>query len=295
MRSPYVPRLRIALLGALLSGCAASSRPRPDAPSPAPPEGRALRVLSFNIHSGHGDLAGTVAAIRALSPDVVALQEVDVHWDARSGFVDQASALGARLGMQVRFAPIYQLPSTSPGGPPREFGVALLSRHPIVRWRNDSLTRLSTQAATPTPTRMPGLLEAVVDVRGTPVRVVNVHLDYRPDPRVRVQQVAELLAHVGAPAAPTLVLGDLNAPPDAPELQPLLRRLRDTWDAAAGAGLTYPAAAPVKRIDYVLASAHFRVRAAAAPASEASDHRPVVVDLVLAGTTPTGREPSARR
>jgi endonuclease/exonuclease/phosphatase family metal-dependent hydrolase len=238
-------------------------------------------VLSYNIHAGHGDLAGTAAAIEALAPDVVALQEVDVHWDARSGFADQASALGARLGMQVRFAPIYQLPGASAAHPARQFGVALLSRHPIVRWRNDTLTRLSTQPGTAAPVPMPGLLAAVVDVRGTAVRVLNTHLDYRADPRVRQRQVAELVAHLGADDAPTLLLGDLNAPPDAPELQPLLARLRDTWPAAAGPGHTYPADVPAKRIDYVLASGHFRVRAASVPAITASDHRPVLVELVL--------------
>ena len=256
----------------------------------APPRhasvGVPLRVMSYNIKSGDGDLGRTAAAIRASAPDVVALQEVDVRWGPRSGFADQASALGARLGMQVRFAHIYHLPGAGATRPAREFGVALLSRYPIRRFRNDTLTRLSTQAADPTPAPMPGLLAATIDVRGTAVRVFNTHLDYRADPRVRARQVAELLARVGAPDTPTLLFGDLNAEPDAPELQPLLRRLRDAWPAAAGAGATYPAAAPAKRIDYVLVSPHFRVRAASVPAANASDHRPVVADLVLGGRRP---------
>jgi endonuclease/exonuclease/phosphatase family metal-dependent hydrolase len=240
-----------------------------------------LRVMSYNIRSGNGDLDGTAAAIRALAPDIVALQEVDVHWAARSKFVDQASALGERLGMQVRFAPIYQLPGESTGEPMREFGVALLSRYPIVRSRNDTLTRLSTQQQNPVPAPMPGLLEATIDVQGTSVRVFNTHLDYRSDPHVRQQQVTEMLAHIGAPTVPTLVFGDMNAEPDAPELQPLLHRLRDAWLAMDGPGFTYPADAPAKRIDYVLLSPRFRVRSASVPATRASDHRPVVVDLVL--------------
>src|SRR5436190_16463345 len=87
-----------------------------------------LRVMTYNIRSGNGDLAGTAAAIRASSPDLVGLQEVDVHWADRSNFDDQASALGQQLGMQVRFARIYQLPAARQGDPPREFGVALLSK-----------------------------------------------------------------------------------------------------------------------------------------------------------------------
>lgn len=265
----------LAAAGVLLAaGCRA--------PRGAPPRGEVpLRVMSYNIRSGNGDLARTAAAIRASAPDVLALQEVDVHWGARSGFADQAAALGDRLGMAVRFAHIYRLPGAG-GRPPREFGVALLSRYAVTAFGNRTLTRLSTQVPDPVPAPEPGLLAATIDVRGTPVRLFNAHLDYRADPSVRARQVAELLAYVGpASAGPTLVLGDLNAPPDAPELRPLLARLRDAWPADAGPGGTYPAAAPVKRIDYVLVSPHFRVRGARVPPTDASDHRPVVAELVL--------------
>lgn len=238
-----------------------------------------LRVMTYNIRSGNGDLAGTAAAIRAESPDVVALQEVDVHWAARSAFADQATELGRRLGMQVRFAPIYHVDCA--GAPPREFGVALLSRYAITAFRNDTLTRLSTQDAHPVPTRMPGLLDATIDVHGTAVRVFDTHLDYRRDPAVRRAQVAEMLARIDAVSGPTLVFGDMNATPAAPELEPLRARLHDAWDASNGPGFTYPAEAPTERIDYVLVSGDFEVRRATVPATEASDHRPVVADLVL--------------
>ena len=240
-----------------------------------------LRVMTYNIRSGNGDLARTAAAIRSLAPDIVGLQEVDVHWAGRSGFEDQARRLGEMLGMQVRFAPIYSLPAGDSTKSPRQFGVALLSRYPIVGWKNDTLTRLSTQTQNPVPAPAPGLLEATIEVDRTVVRVFNTHLDYRSDPGVRIQQVAEMLFYLGNSSRPTLVLGDLNAGPEAPELQPLLQRVRDTWQASAGPGFTYPAIEPEKRIDYVLTSMHFRVRSASVPATQASDHRPVLVDLLL--------------
>ena len=133
----------------------------------------------------------------------------------------------------------------------------------------------------PEPAPAPGLLQATVEINGAVVRVFNTHLDYRADPRVRKQQVTELMAYMGSASMPTLVLGDLNANPDAPELQPLFERLHDTWQDMAGPGFTYPADKPVKRIDYILASSHFRVRSASVPVTEVSDHRPVLVDLVL--------------
>ena len=204
-----------------------------------------------------------------------------MHWSVRSNFVDQASTLADRLKMQVRFARIYEFPGADAVAPPRTYGVALLSRYPIVASRNHMLTRLSTQQEGSPPAPLPGFLEATIDVDGTRVRAFNTHLDYRPDAKVREQQVAEMLAIIGEPSTPTLLFGDLNAPPAAPELQPLLRRLRDSWPASAGAGLTYPATEPVKRIDYVLTSTHFRVRSAWVPVTDASDHRPVVVDLMI--------------
>jgi endonuclease/exonuclease/phosphatase family metal-dependent hydrolase len=242
-----------------------------------------LRVMTYNIRFGNGNLAATAQAIRSAAPDLVGLQEVDVRWAERSSFADQAALLGQELGMQVRFGRIYQLQGARLEDPPREFGVALLSNFPILDWSNHILTRLSTQETNPVPAPLPGFLEATIDVRGNTVRVFNTHLDYRADPQVRQQQVAEMLSYVEGTSAPTLLFGDLNAPPDAPEIQPLLERLHDTWPASAGPGLTVPADEPRKRIDYVLISKHFRVRSASVPVTLASDHRPVVVDLVMPG------------
>jgi endonuclease/exonuclease/phosphatase family metal-dependent hydrolase len=260
---------------------ATSCARHPGAPAPAPATAT-LRVMTYNIQSGHGNLEGTVAAIGDARPDIVGLQEVDVHWGERSGFVDQAATLGERLGMAVRFARIYLLPASDAARPPREFGVALLSKLPIVAWRNDTLTRLSTQDPDPVPAPAPGLLEAIIDVGGTRVRVFNTHLDYRANPSVRRQQVAEMLAYIGSLSVPTILLGDMNAEPQAPELAPLRAVLHDGWLETAGPGLTYPADVPRKRIDYVLVSLHFRVLSSLVPATEASDHRPVIADLSLA-------------
>lgn len=240
-----------------------------------------LRVMTYNIRAGNGDLQRTAETIRRLAPDIVGLQEVDVNWGERSGFEDQARSLGESLGMHVRFAPIYVLPGADSTKPAHRYGVAVLSQYPIVRWRNDTLTRLSTIARDPTPAPGPGLLDATIDVNGIAVRVVNTHLDYRADPLVRTKQVEEMLGYLGDHSGPTLVLGDLNATPEALELQPLLQRLRDAWQSKSEPGFTFPAGHPTKRIDYVLTSTHFRVRAASVPVTEASDHRPVLVDLLL--------------
>src|SRR5438874_12151393 len=116
MRLTHIATLFIA------TGCAALRT------QPAVPAAPALRVMSYNIQSGAGNLERTAEVIRAEHPDLVALQEVDVHWAERSRFADQARELAARLEMDVRFAPIYHIASPEPDRPAREFGVALLSR-----------------------------------------------------------------------------------------------------------------------------------------------------------------------
>src|SRR5439155_20029922 len=132
----------------------------------------------------------TAAVIRDSGADVVGLQEVDQHWAARSEFRDEAAELAARLSMRAFFAPIYDLPPLTDGAPRRRYGVAVLSRMPMVHTENHLLTRLSTQDQNPVPAPTPGFAEAVVLTHGGPVHVYVTHLDFRPDPAVRAAQVA---------------------------------------------------------------------------------------------------------
>ncbi|MFF6813676.1 endonuclease/exonuclease/phosphatase family protein [Streptomyces sp. NPDC012403] len=249
----------------------------PGAHAPAVP----LRVATYNIHAGAGqdqvfDLDRTAAALRDLRADVIGLQEVDVHWGARSDFTDEARALAEKLDMRVFFAPIYDLDPADRDGERRQFGVAVLSRHPVLAAENHEITRLSTQTPDPVPAPAPGFAEVVVDVRGAHVHVYTTHLDYRADPSVREAQVADMLGVLAADRGPKVLVGDFNAEATAPELAPLWERLRD---AAPDAGGTYPAIDPVKRIDLITVSPGIRVTGARTVATEASDHRPVVTDL----------------
>ncbi|MGH3664696.1 MAG: endonuclease/exonuclease/phosphatase family protein, partial [Egibacteraceae bacterium] len=227
---------------------------------------------------------GVAHAIAAAQPDVVGLQEVDVAWSARSDFVDQAQTLAERLGMEAFFAPIYSLDPLEPGQSRREYGLAILSRHPITEATNHELTRHPTVDPDPTIRPLPGFPEIRTVVRGARLRVFNTHLDYRADPTIRRQQVAETIDLLeAAPAGePVLLLGDLNATPDAPELAPLFDRLLDGWaQAGAGDGLTFPAGQPVKRIDYVLTDPRVQATHAEVLDTGASDHRAVVADLLV--------------
>src|SRR5690625_3857506 len=264
-------RTRITGLGAALSlgaglalgatAPAAAHGNGPDAGHDQPPAVQ-LRVASYNIAAGRDadgtfDIASTAEAIETIEADVVALQEVDVHWGERSLDLDLAEELAVALGMHVAFAPIYSNDPVDDGGPRAEFGVAVLSDYPIVDFTNHEITRLSTQDEDPVPAPAPGFAEAVVQARAARVHVYSTHLDYRGDPTVRELQVAdtlEILAEDG-PHASQILMGDFNARPDAPELGPLWDVLTDAHAVAGeGDGFTFPADTPDRRIDYVTVS-----------------------------------------
>lgn len=278
---------RLALAGLAALACVAAPAPASAAPAPAPAAGGTvrLRIMTYNVHAGAGaderfDLERTAQAIEAERPDAVALQEVDVEWSARSAYVDEAAWLASRLRMRAYFAPIYTLAPDRPGAAPRRFGVAILSRHPILRAANHDITRLSTQVPDPVPEPAPGFPEVLINARGARVWLYDTHLDYRADPAVRHLQVADMQAIMARRHGPQLLLGDFNAEPDAAELAPLWQHLRDAMTAVGTPGTpTYPASAPVKRIDYVTATSGVRVVAAHVPTTLASDHLPVVADV----------------
>jgi endonuclease/exonuclease/phosphatase family metal-dependent hydrolase len=248
-----------------------------------------LRVVSYNLHTGIGsdgrlDLARSADTLRAFDADVIGLQEVDVHWGARSEWRDQARDLADALDMHVFFAPIYDLDPPAAGGPRREYGLAVLTDLPVLSTENHLLTRLSTQGTDPVPEPAPGFPEVVVSARGAIVHVYATHLDYRADPSVRAMQVEDTLEILDQDrdGAQQVLVGDFNAPPDAPELAPLWNELVDGWGASGdGAGLTYPTVDPVKRIDYVTHSHNVETLDIDVVQTNASDHLPVVADLVV--------------
>ncbi|MFI9604637.1 endonuclease/exonuclease/phosphatase family protein [Streptomyces sp. NPDC004069] len=275
-------------LAAVLAATAALAVAGPATAADAGPAGsRApavpLRVATYNIHAGAGedevfDLDRTARALRDLRADVIGLQEVDVHWGDRSDFVDEARALAEKLDMRVFFAPIYDMDPATPGAERRRFGVAVLSRHPVLEAENHEITRLSTQTSDPVPAPAPGFAEVTLNVRGAHVHVYDTHLDYRGDPSVRTAQVADMLDVLAADRGPKILVGDFNAQANAAELAPLWQHLRD---AAPDGGGTYPAVHPEQRIDFVTVSPDITVAGAREIATEASDHRPVVADLEL--------------
>jgi endonuclease/exonuclease/phosphatase family metal-dependent hydrolase len=226
----------------------------------------ALRVMTYNIHSGRGadrkvDLERTAAVIAGYAPDVVALQEVDVG-RARSGGADQPAELGARLGMDARFVAWVE------DGDER-YGIATLSRWPIADTRTLQLpSRPDTEprGALRVWLRWPG--------RDTTVEIVNTHLSTQGVDRG--EQAAALAGAIGT--GDVVVAGDLNCGARTGPYRTLCLNLRATTRRR-----TWPARLPLLQLDHLLYRGALRVVSAgvwtAAPARRASDHLPVVAEL----------------
>lgn len=125
---------------------------------------RVVDVMTFNIHHAQGtdgvlDLQRIADVIEASGADVVGLQEVDRHYSARSGWVDQPAALAQLLGWHSAYG--ANLDSPPPAGQTErsQYGTAVLSRYPIVASENTHLHNADGK-------EQRGLLHAAIDVRG---------------------------------------------------------------------------------------------------------------------------------
>lgn len=274
-----------------------------------------LRIMTYNTHHSAGidecvrpitnsdkisgpdsslDLPRVAEVINAENPDIVALQEVDRFW-ARSGGVDQPEEFSKLLSMEARFGANLIHEPDDHADAPHEFGVATLSRHPIVRYENQFLpTTIGWEQRGVLDTRIlvPGIGE---------IAVLNTHLQSNANGEqveaasqrgAQARAIADLVARLDIPV---IVLGDFNAESESGEIDSLIgpdSMLSDVWTiAGVGSGETIFNGAhgeSIARIDYILVSPQFHVVSAEVIDDDrsrmASDHFPLVAELVFIGT-----------
>lgn len=276
-----------------------------------------LRVATLNIWNKAGPWTERLALIRTqlttLSPDLIGLQEVlRLIPDEKDPPVptpsnDQASEIAEGLGYNIS----YGIAADYSGG--LKFGNALLTRYKILDSRTFRLP-----GADSGETR--SLLYSLLETPWGRLPVFVTHLNWKLHHGVvRVKQAvyaAErifVLAPVEADFLPPILMGDLNAGPQADEIRYLKGEhvidgrsvyFADAWDYAdpAGPGYTYARdnayalknGEPNRRIDYIFVRGPDRqmrgepsnVRLAftdSVPGAEgpvwASDHYGVVCDV----------------
>ncbi|MEV4713965.1 endonuclease/exonuclease/phosphatase family protein [Micromonospora sp. NPDC049374] len=208
--------------------------------------------------------SGITATLEQVRPDVVGLVET---W-AGDGTI-QAQRLADRLGAAAAlFAPTSLPPLPNPPEDPTQagidMGIGLISRWPVLATDVHDLPH--GQRPGPPPT---ALLATVEHPHG-PLHVIVSCIEWEP------AYAADQLAQSRALAAlatdprldgqlPVLLLADLNAAVDQPELAPLLDVMVDTWTAGGGDpnAVTLSSAVPDapleaskqtdRRIDHILA------------------------------------------
>jgi len=246
---------------AVLVGVALVALPACPSGSVRPQKPGTLRVLTYNIHHGEAmdkqfDYQRLARVINDLSPDLVAVQEVDVGTERASG-VDQAALLGKLCRMHHAFgqAMPYQ------GG---QYGDAVLSRFPIEK-----------VLVHPLPYQFEQEPRVAVEVRIHPQGIgpltfLSTHLCHQKVEN-RVQQTQRLGWLFPKPEGnPIILAGDFNARPGSEPMQFLLNA---GW---------IDTVAPRSVIDYVLVRScdPWKVKEVTIVDEKVvSDHKPVLVTL----------------
>lgn len=228
-----------------------------------------IRIMTYNIRGGLGmdkrrSIARVADVIRSSGADIVCLQEVHqrLPW---SRMLDQPKWLGERLGMRFAF---QRNISFGVGG----FGNALLTKFDILATRSHRLTSKGEHR---------GLLEVRITTPDGPLTVFCTHLGLDSDERVI--QAREVAAVVNASPGPKIVCGDVNEDVDRPAVASLVASA-GLRDPATGVPATYSSETPSHRIDVILCDPSIKTSSMTVLSTLASDHLPVVADILLSGT-----------
>lgn len=226
-----------------------------------------LTVMTFNIE-GHASflksehIAEIAKVIRKYHPDIVGINEAHRNtWQARFG--DHAQELSRLTGMNVVFGRSY----TFMHG---DFGNAMLTRGKILS------SDVHDLPGTGEPRTM---LESIVRINGGTIEFYVTHTTAWAsiNRETRDVQLQCLNAHLNASAYPFIMVGDLNAPPDSPEIAHFLN---GNLMRFAGDPKTPTHKVMNQRLDYILTDLGWQVRSARVLDEGPSDHRPVIAELV---------------
>lgn len=230
-----------------------------------------LRILTYNIQHGAGmddvvNLDRQAAVIQNALPDVVGLQEVD-SVVKRSGKIDETGYLAKTLGMYGTFGPAIPLT----GG---KYGVAILSKEPPLSVSN---------------TPLPGNeLRTLLVCEFENYVFATTHLDL--DEESRLASLPIILEEAARWEKPFFICGDWNDKPSSTLIKNMKKNfvfLNNITENSAN--YTFPARNPNRIIDYI--ASYGRITRSIRKRQvinepEASDHRPVLVEVTM--NLPTG-------
>ena len=232
----------------------------------------AVRVATYNVTAGFG-LDRRFSPLRQARflaptrPDVVVLNEVD-RGSLLTGGHDAFLLFAAELDLpEAHFAPAAGLR-----------GNALLSRAPVHELSSRALPGGPRIPRRSELTAVLGLVEGEIAVVGTQLDSTAVAQRL---PQARA--VAATVAQLHERDLPTVLLGELNAEPDAQELATFAPLLTDPLAPSLA---TSPSARPELRLHYILLSPQLRGSAVQRPRSDVAGHLPLVLSVTRTDLAP---------
>ncbi|MCI0920469.1 endonuclease/exonuclease/phosphatase family protein [Sphingobacterium rhinopitheci] len=236
-------------------------------------QAQTLKVLTYNIHHGNPpaqkgviDLEAIAKVIIEADADVVGIQEVDINV-SRSGNINQAKRLAELTNMDFFFSKGINLEKGY-------YGTVILTKHKIIGKRRYDLPN-------PDPSEVRSL--AIVDIElpdGKSFSVANTHLDLKPTNRIAQ---AEFINELGdLYSRPLILVGDLNAKPDAEAI----KILENVFDRnTKNNSPTFPNTKPTEEIDYIMVTKNTKftwLKYHVLPkANTESDHLPLYAEIKL--------------
>lgn len=276
----WFPLLCVLWVAGPIMGFRWSLHPPPDLPGSV-----SVRVMTCNAKYGKRDIAPLINDIMLYGPDVVLLQDAE-------------RSLDGPLGTFFRDWHV------------RSFGqYVIASKFPLSEAHTRSISF---------PGENHSCLRCELRIGAAVITVYNVHLEtpreglnafravkrrpsyfpqavqrFQNNVEARLIQARTLSEYISTEQGPVIVAGDLNSP-DASLACAMLRNagLHDAFaESGKGYGYTYGhfllqhrlswLHVPWMRIDHIMMSSHFQSRRCRVGTEKASDHRPVIADLIL--------------
>lgn len=270
--------LRCATLLVGLAGCelahnyldADGPRYAGDYAAPEPPAAETLLVVTYNLAYAV-EIDRAIAVLRAppfTDADVILMQEMDA---------DGCDRIAAALGLRY----VYYPASVALQG--RDFGTAVLSRHPIAADH-----KLILPYAEPLNGRRRNATAAQLTIGGRPLSVWSVHASVITlGLGARLDQAQTVIDDTAQVDGPVIVAGDFNtADPDSARQTVELFNANGLEWASSGSGNTSRSAGLDFLLDFVFTRGLTPLEAGVFRGDAGSDHQPVWVRLAAPAVPP---------
>lgn len=235
-------------------------------------DSRELTIMTYNLR--FGELAGMdrlAEEIKAMNPDFVAIQEVDVNTGRSAKMHNDGLNFVTELAQRTGLFGYYGRAIDLGKG---YYGIGILSRYPAEKIEKFELPN-------PGAVEPRVLLEGVFEMPGKKIVFACTHLDYCHH-ETRQQQARFVVDKLKESKIPVIVAGDFNANPQ----QVYTKIFSDEMKNLTNDTKTWPADKPQEKLDYIFAypPEDFELKSCFVPEpsdSAASDHLPVVSKIVV--------------